>query len=120
MTLPVWPSTLPQFITKENFSSDYSNAIKSTPAYGPPKFRRRSTVGYETLGVGWKVTLDQLDIFKDFYHDTLKDGTEQFTFDSPYDGTDITCNFMADQGYKTTFMGGDHWIVTAQFIYLRV
>ena len=116
----VWPATLTQYVQKDTFSSTYQNGLKSQPSYGPPKFRRRSSVVYETMPVSWKFTTSQLNTFEDFYRDTLESGTQPFTMNSPLDGTSQTFNFDPTVGYTIRNIGPDNWEVSGTLIYLRV
>lgn len=76
----VWPGDLPQlplYGAKERLPQ---NTIRSQTDAGIDKVRRRFTSAVK----GWSgmliMTLDQMDLFEDFYRDTLQDGALSFQY----------------------------------------
>lgn len=80
MTVPVWPSSLPQGFDGEGYSETLPDlALASKTEVGPAMVRRRATAGVRLIaGKLPPVTVEQLDTLEDFYLTTLKGGTLRF------------------------------------------
>jgi hypothetical protein len=63
-----WPLSLPQNPMRTGYKYGWANnTITSNMEYGPPKTRRRSSAGMNSLQVSFIFDTEQLQIFKDFY-----------------------------------------------------
>ena len=89
MTTISWPANLPSdsppTFETNNFSRQFgSNLIKTNMDKGPPKFRRYTTATPELLAGSITMSLDDyLNVFQDFYQDTIKFGALSFNFPEP-------------------------------------
>lgn len=88
MSIPSWPVTLPQNIRISGYNESMPDTnIKASMDVGPAKVRRRSTAAVRPVSGQLVMTHDELGDFKDFYVDTLLNGSLRFSWTDPYDGT---------------------------------
>lgn len=115
MALAVWPAGLPQCIQKSGFSQTLANNITTAPFdIGPPQVRRRSTAAPEPItGV---VILDesvgQLQLFRDFYNNTLLSGSQRFEWVDPVSQVTVQMLFKPDTQPSFTNTGGTYYSVS--------
>lgn len=88
MSIPAWPSSLPQRLMKENYNEQSpSLTISSQPDGGPAKVRRRFTAGVRSVKGQIRLTEEQLRSFIDFRDNDLLGGALRFTWTDPLDAT---------------------------------
>ncbi|WP_296741449.1 hypothetical protein [Mesorhizobium sp.] len=87
MSVPVWPSDLPQYVLVDGFQSGpRGNRLRTAMDTGPGKMRRR---GAKTKPVSCSITMEPDDLarFYRFYEDDTLNGTLPFLFpDHQFDG----------------------------------
>lgn len=63
------------------------NSATFQPDVGAPMRRMRSTVAHDNVTLAFKMTRQQLEMFKSFYRTTLRHGTVPFTLErDPFTG----------------------------------
>ena len=88
MSIPAWPSELPQNILAQGYKGGLPNNLLRQPmGVGPAKVRRRGTVAVEPVNGNILVTSAGLAILITFYETTLLDGSLRFSWVQPEDGT---------------------------------
>ena len=111
MTIPVWPTGLPQETMLYGYSEQYpDNTLRSESDAGVSKVRPKGATPPITFTRDVRLTTEQRGILKTFVYDTLKSGTLRFSFTHPVDGGEIELR-MLPQGdsmytisrYGTTF-----------------
>lgn len=86
MTIPVWPSSLPQALQISGYSEEAASlTIASQPDTGPAKVRRRFTAGVRPVKGQITLTADQLQDFLDFFNTDLLGGSLRFQWAEPTD-----------------------------------
>lgn len=82
MTLPSWPSILPNLrgmVSDGGTDALYRSPIVTQMDDGPSRSRRRGLFNSTTLHVSIDLTFDTLPVFLDFVRKTLGDGARRFT-----------------------------------------
>jgi len=103
MTIPTWPTTLPNLEIGGFSIAGASNLLRSNMDAGPAKQRRRFTWGPRP--VTGRVTLDdtQMTAFLTFYRNSLLDGAVRFEWTDPITGA--TAEFRFTSRYEATKRG---------------
>ena len=84
MSVPVWPTTLPQQLFVNGYSQSFAETtIKSDMDAGPAKVRRRFTAGVEPVSGTMLLTETQLGYLRTFFVDTLLGGSLRFSWTKP-------------------------------------
>lgn len=79
-----WPSTLPQYVNRDDFSFSLTNsAISQSMSTGYDKRRKRFTGQYATYDISMQVTQEQAALFEQFFNNNLGYGTVWFDFPDP-------------------------------------
>ncbi len=80
-----WPATLPGM--PFNVQDDLGESVvRSQPDLGPPKVRRRTSLGVRRVTLpGLVLTNTQRETFRVFYETTLANGSLAFEWDHPTD-----------------------------------
>lgn len=86
--MTTWPSDLPQFFMRENYSEKLPNNLaRSQTDVGPAKVRRRSTSNVGEMGGSMFMTIAQLATLREFHDVTLSQGAHAFEFPDQYGGS---------------------------------
>ena len=83
-----WPMTLPQNVVSGVTCAPRSNVIVTTNSTGYSKVRPVSTKRYREYSVEMEMTLEQYDIFLNYFHNDLGYGELYFNFPDPLFITD--------------------------------
>jgi len=84
MSVPSWPTTLPQQLFVNGYSQSFAETtIKSDMDAGPAKVRRRFTAGVEPVSGTMVMTAAQLTMLETFYNTTLLGGSLRFSWTKP-------------------------------------
>lgn len=120
MTIPVWPTTLPQTPQKGYTESGGPNIIRSNMDAGPAKQRFRGK-SVKKLNLSFIMTTAQVDTFETFVNDTLS-GVKRFTFKNPrYAGQqnpptiEVRILPQGDKSYDIEYLTPGYWRVSTQF-----
>jgi hypothetical protein len=82
-----WPPTLPAFVLQEGFEENLPDGkIETQMDVGIAKMRRRYTAAPSSVNVSIYITVDQYQIFRDFYINTLGMGSKRFLRPNPITG----------------------------------
>lgn len=101
----VWPVGITQYALDGTLSEAAENNLAEfKPEVGPPKRRRRTSVATDILAFDQMLTFDEFDELKEFYSDTLKDGSLPFGRYHPRDigGTIYEWQFVEPPKLKTS------------------
>ena len=102
MTLPVWPSTLPQRLLATLTRKRQPGKVRSPMDTGPAKQRARFTAVTEMFdGAAEIMTGAQLATFKTFYNTTLGHGALSFTWVDPITDAAATLRFGEGEPEET-------------------
>lgn len=102
MTLPVWPSTLPQRLLATLTRQRQSGKVRSPMDNGPAKQRARFTaVSKQFPNASEIMTGAQLTTFYTFYETTLGHGALSFTWVDPITDTAATLRFGENEPEET-------------------
>lgn len=89
-----WPATVNSVVLKDGYGEQReTNLISFKPEGGRPIRRRRNSQSDYLIPVTMWMTSDELDAFDYFYHQTLFDGLERFTWIHPRTGLAATFQF---------------------------
>ena len=81
MTVPVWPSTIPQaFVLNSYVEKGANNLIKSDNSAGPAKMRRKTTANIRQVSGDMMMDATQLATFRTFLTSSIGYGALPFTF----------------------------------------
>jgi hypothetical protein len=102
MTIPVWPSALPQNLQMNGYQEEAANlVITSQPDIGPAKIRRRSTAGVRPVKGNLTLTKTQLQTLLGFYNDDLLGGALRFSWEDPVHETSVEMRFVDPPGWTS-------------------
>ncbi len=74
-----WPTTLPDFVLRAGYAEGFKNlVIRTKMDTGATKRRRRFSDGPEAHKFPMHFTSAELDIFKDFFENTISSGALSF------------------------------------------
>lgn len=115
MTIPVWPTSLPQVPQKGYTESLGMNIIRSQTDMGPAKQRRRA-VSPNVMDVSFILTTAQSATFESFIMDDLK-GVKRFMFNHPRTLQNVEVRVVNQSGnlYKLQYLAPGYWTATLQF-----
>lgn len=84
MTVPAWPTTLPDELLMRGYSQTTADLLlRSSVDAGPAKVRRRFTAGVQQVVGNLLLTGAQLAYLRTFYDTTLLGGSLRFTWIEP-------------------------------------
>lgn len=108
-----WPAGLPQRFERQGYKdSPADNRVVTETDIGPPKKRRRSTIGIKTMSGTMKMTAAQLEDLEEFYYETVQE-TLPFNFPHPRLDGDAVVTFKDWDIVGET--GPDTWRVALSF-----
>lgn len=108
MANATWPTELPSKPLVDGFDEQGAdNVIRSEMDAGPNKVRRRSTAAPEIYRMTFEMSGQQVKILKNFYHDTLLDGSLKFDMSHPRTGDLETWQFKSP--YRVVPRDGTRW-----------
>lgn len=95
--MPTWPTSLQQTSDSGSLSlRDMDARVFSPVARGPAKIRPGVTSQKGMMRVGIQLNTTDYEIFKNFYWDTLQNGTLSFVFPNPITGTLYQWTFVGE------------------------
>ncbi|OGP64588.1 MAG: hypothetical protein A2169_01095 [Deltaproteobacteria bacterium RBG_13_47_9] len=98
MAIPEWPVTLPQDILAADYQETLPKVVIRTPmGEGPAKTRRVSGLNSRFVNVGLIMTKAQVEIFDEFFMETLLGGSLHFTWTHPRTDEAIDCRITASE-----------------------
>lgn len=97
MTVPSWPSTLPQAGAMNVRGNPQSNVISFKPERGPSIDRRAASTVNKIRTVQLKLTLAQYNTFVTFFETTLKDGVLPFDWVDPMTNESALIKFIHEE-----------------------
>lgn len=107
MTLPVWPSTLPQRLLATLTRKRQSGKMRSPMDTGPAKQRARFTAVTKSFDGAEIMTGAQLATFNTFYESTLGHGALSFTWIDPITDVAATLRFADGEPEETLLRPDD-------------
>ena len=78
MSLPVWPESLPQYPLIDGYSEVPQDSVLRVDMDGLTKQRNRFTATIFNVEESYLLTKDQFATFKNFYFNTLRNGSREF------------------------------------------
>jgi len=78
-----WPSRLPGALRSDFGRSFIDTRVAKKAETGPPGYRKRYSLMAMRYQIAIAVTQDQLQVFDNFYINTLNNGSLPFTMDQP-------------------------------------
>lgn len=79
MTAPTWPAELPQYCLRTSLAGEGAdNVIRSQPAIGPAKTRRRTVANIEKASGAFVMSEEQFEAFEAFFLDDIACGAKAF------------------------------------------
>lgn len=119
MAVVVYPTDLPQFTQLQGSEQLPDNLVQTEMDMGPRQTRRRSTLAFSTLQVPFTVTTTVKDAIKDFYTDTLADGSLEFQKVDFFEegGTSFIYKFQSPPSF--TWIGSNVWTTTFNLYKIR-
>ncbi len=109
-----WPTTLPKPLISGYQEGEPRLSIASQTDIGPPKVRKRATVGIAPITMQFIMTSDQIDIFQTFYRDTTAAGSLPFQMTHPRKGTTVNILFNPEQAPNWTALSANLFRVQFQ------
>lgn len=104
--MPDWPSSLPQDVLVRGFTETYTDNVVLAPVdFGVPKRRPKFTAAGITMSINIHVTEAERSTLDSFFHVTLVDGENSFTWIEPINQTTKTLEFVEPPKY--TPVGAD-------------
>lgn len=97
--MDAWPALLPTLPRREGFRIEREDNRKTFKTeIGEPKRSRRTFVSSFMMSISLDMTDTQVDLFEEFWEDTLQDGVYPFTFTDPR--TQETLRYTFETGYN--------------------
>lgn len=118
--MPFWPLTLPRCPVRDGTPRrPRTNVVSFSPTYGEPMARRASTAVVHELPRTFKLSADQRDVFLDWFHGELADGSLAFDWTDPDLGDDASFMFdpEANPPYSLSRLGA-YWLLSATLLRL--
>lgn len=84
---------------------------------GVPKIRRKQSNGFEPVEGQMIMTKAQLTTLRDYFTNTLEEGTLTFDFDDPISGTTATARFAEPPSWTST-ANPAYYSVSLSFIFI--
>ena len=103
MSVPEWPSELPQKPLIEDFSDTPRQTFKRSSFDGYTKSRNRFTAAINDVSERYLFTNEQFSIFEDFYRNELANGANVFLKLDPK--TDTLAEYRFREVYSDEFLG---------------
>lgn len=115
MTIPVWPTDLPQAPQKGFSESLGMTIVRSQTDLGPAKQRRRG-VSPNIMDVNFIITSEQADTLENFIKNDLG-GVKRFLFNHPRTLQNVEVRIVNQSGnlYKLQYLAPGYWSATMQF-----
>ncbi len=105
VSLPTWPTTLPQVPQKTSYQEVYTSLATSVVTGNKTKLiRRQATRAQDKISAIYVLSAAQVTDFESFYYNTLAGGTLRFTFPHPrtYVMTEVSLDPTSEQGFTLT------------------
>lgn len=113
MSVPSWPSSLPQYLSSDSFTlAPQSSVVSSSMDIGPPKIRRRFTGTWSKISASLTLSADQWTVLWTFYDTTLAGGVLTFSWVHPVTRASCTMRFDPESVPAVTDTIGASAIVT--------
>lgn len=106
--MTVWPASLPQDVLVDAYNEAFADNLVEIPvANGPPKRRRRFTKAPpRDFTVLIEIDRTQAATLDTFFHTTLKDGLDSFTFPHPRTQATVSMQFQVGKPPALKFLPG--------------
>ena len=97
MPVPVWPATLPALPLSGGYAEGFGESFhRQQMDDGPPQTRPKISVPTRPITLPYRLKNSaQLDIFEDFYYNTLGSGSLAFDYAHPRKGTVMRFGFVS-------------------------
>lgn len=102
--MPSFPSSLPGLAYGWT-ETPLDNVARFQPDVGGPKFRRRSTANGSMCSGAFRLSNDDVAIFRAFYEFDLKDGSLPFIWDHPVTGQSTSWAFEEPPQFNSETRG---------------
>lgn len=109
MSIPVWPTSLPQSPLIQGFSDNPQNSVLRSQMTGLTKQRNRYTAVLHDVTENYWLTPTQFTTFRNFYKNTLGNGAAGFIKSDPVEGGNRQYRFT--RPYSFEFNGVDYFVV---------
>lgn len=102
MSIPVWPTTLPDYLLQDAYSDAFpDNILRTQMEVGPAKLRRRSTSTPRKFDGSVWLTSSQHGDLSTFYITTTLGGTLRFSWKDPVSRAVAEFRFAAVPSWTT-------------------
>lgn len=109
----LWPSSLPQYITRGSFTeTPIDPRIRTETEYGPQKVRLRETKMRYIVNVSLQISATEYVTLKNYFEVTLGFGIKTFYFYHPQRQTNVEYRLTNLPSFSD--LGGDHYVATWQ------
>jgi hypothetical protein len=100
MTVPVWPTSLPQNLIYEGQEEQFADMTeRSSMEYGPDKVRKRTSSAVRQVGGYIVVTRTQLNALKDFFNTELLGGSLRFEWIDPTSDEESSSSYYVEMRF---------------------
>lgn len=119
MSTPVlWPFQLQNLWNEANFGMNEGvTTMMSDMDVGPPKSRRRTTVGVDSFTGSLNINAAQYAVFRNFYDISLGGGSRNFYYRHPI--TEVQSVFRFVPPYKITSLGAGNFLLSFSWIEIK-
>lgn len=116
--MPSWPATLPDRpLVNGSSIEDESNEVAAPADVGIGQSRSRYTAEGQFVTFTWRMSDDQYEDFRDWYHDRstgIAGGSLAFDMDDPVTGDPASYKKIAGTRPRYTPVKGGRWAVSMQ------
>jgi hypothetical protein len=85
MPVATWPSELPEHLEREGFGEEFPDTrIRSETDMGPELVRQRSTAHVGKMDGNLILTVEQVEVFREFWNVDLQGGVLPFYWVNPF------------------------------------
>lgn len=112
-----WPLSLPQKPLAKSVNIEFQDSrVRYTPAWGPPMQRNKFSALYEKFSLTMYLTLNEVKILREFYLNTLANGTATFLWKHPITEVDAICRFY--KPFQISHLSAMYFTVTLPLEFL--
>ena len=106
--MPTFPISTSPIYQSYGEAGPKRSVAKTQMEVGPPKVRRRASMGLRRIAAGYVITTSELANFEDWFNDNIGLGVEAFDWPDPRKGTRAV-RFVDEDAYSIAPVAPGYW-----------